>query len=55
MFLEDQILDDANEKPESNSEVPVNLDPAPSPIVRNYEGDTQPDRNDEVDDEVGEP
>ncbi|KAG6401055.1 hypothetical protein SASPL_137900 [Salvia splendens] len=33
---DDQVPDDAKEKPESNSEVPVNFDPVSSPMVQDY-------------------
>lgn len=33
VFLKDQVHDDAKDKPESNSEVPANVDPAPSPTL----------------------
>ncbi|KAG6437371.1 hypothetical protein SASPL_102286 [Salvia splendens] len=40
----------AKEKPESNSEVPVNLDPVPSPMVQDYGEDIQPEQGDPIDD-----
>ncbi|KAG6385427.1 hypothetical protein SASPL_154262 [Salvia splendens] len=42
-----------HEKPESNSEVPVNLDPVPSPTVQDYGGDIQPEQGDPIDDGAG--
>ena len=53
VFLEDQVPDDAKEKPESNSEVPFNLDPVPSLAVQDYGGDIQPEQGDPVDDGAG--